>query len=78
MKLAIGVVSPPNYVHSQAFREVAETLEAAAIALGHDVVVSTETNLRSIRRSTRFPAAVRFARGSIAMRLKLRFAPRAT
>jgi len=49
VKLAIGVVSPPNYVHSQAFREVAETLEAAAIALGHDVVVSTETNLPNRR-----------------------------
>lgn len=49
MKLAICTVSPPGYVHSAAFREVAETLHAAARELGHDVQLTTDSDLPGYR-----------------------------
>lgn len=49
MKLAICIVSPPGYPHSGAFREVGESLEAAARELGHDVVLTTRTDLADRR-----------------------------
>jgi hypothetical protein len=45
MKLAICIVSPAGFVHSEAFREVAETLQAAAAALGHDCVLTSRSDL---------------------------------
>jgi hypothetical protein len=45
LKLAVSIVSPPGYVHSEAFREVGETLHLAASALGHDSVLTTELAL---------------------------------
>jgi SAM-dependent methyltransferase len=45
MKLAICIVSPPGYVHSEVFREIGETLESAIRALNHDVVLTTQTDL---------------------------------
>jgi hypothetical protein len=45
MKFAVTIVSPPGYVHSAAFTEVAETLHYGLLALGHDCVVSTEGQL---------------------------------
>ena len=45
MKYAVCIVSPPGYIHSEAFREVAETLHAAGTELGHDVVLTTRTDL---------------------------------
>ncbi|AQH03936.1 hypothetical protein A9R05_33710 (plasmid) [Burkholderia sp. KK1] len=42
MKFAVTVVSPPGYVHSAAFHEVAETLHYALLALGHDSVMTRE------------------------------------
>lgn len=42
MKFAVTVVSPPGYMHSAAFAEVAETLHGGLRALGHDAVVTTE------------------------------------
>ena len=45
LKLAVSIVSPPGYLHSEAFREVGETLQGAASALGHDAVLTTELSL---------------------------------
>ena len=42
MDLAVTIVSPPGYQHSEAFREVAESIHFALISLGHDSVVTTE------------------------------------
>jgi acetyltransferase-like isoleucine patch superfamily enzyme/SAM-dependent methyltransferase len=40
MNFAILIVSPPEYKHSQAFAEVAETLHFGLIALGYQSVIS--------------------------------------
>ena len=40
MKLAVCIVSHPTYIHSEAFREVAQTLLWALAELGHDVVMT--------------------------------------
>jgi hypothetical protein len=40
MNFAITVVSPPNYVHSAAFAEVAESLLIGLRELGHDAVLT--------------------------------------
>ena len=45
VKLAVCIVSPPGYPHSEAFREVAQVLQAAAGALGHDAVLGGQTVL---------------------------------
>lgn len=49
MKLAICTVSPKGYVHSAAFREVAETLYGAARELGYDAELTTDSNLPGYR-----------------------------
>src|SRR3954447_5899295 len=45
MKVAVSIVSPPGYPHSEAFREVGETLQCALSTLGHDAVLTTELSL---------------------------------
>ncbi|MGZ6142713.1 MAG: glycosyltransferase family protein [Myxococcales bacterium] len=45
MKLAVCIVSPRGYPHSEAFREVAQALHAAAVALGHDAVLTDRADL---------------------------------
>ncbi|HUQ75599.1 MAG TPA: glycosyltransferase [Burkholderiales bacterium] len=42
MKFAVTVVSPPGYVHSAVFAEVAETIHHGLRSLGHDCVLTTE------------------------------------
>lgn len=49
MRFAISVITPPGYVHSQAFSELAESLHHALLALGHDSVLSTRTDNRRRR-----------------------------
>ena len=44
MRLAVCTVSPPGYLHSEAFREVSDTLLAAAQELGHDAVAATRAD----------------------------------
>jgi hypothetical protein len=41
MQFAVTVVAPQGYVHSQAFREVAEGLHHGLLALGHDSLLTT-------------------------------------
>jgi hypothetical protein len=41
VRFAVAVVAPQGYVHSQAFREVAEALHHALLALGHDSLLTT-------------------------------------
>ncbi|MEM5331488.1 hypothetical protein VSR34_33670 [Paraburkholderia sp. JHI2823] len=45
MKFAITIVSPPGYVHSAAFHEIAETLHYGLLALGYDSVLTAEGQL---------------------------------
>lgn len=49
MKFAVTIVSPPNFIHSAAFHEIAETIHYGLIALGHDSVLTTEGNLSGRR-----------------------------
>lgn len=48
-KFAITVVTPPGYIHSAAFHEVAESLHFGLLALGHDSVLTTEGALADRR-----------------------------
>ncbi|RTL50302.1 MAG: hypothetical protein EKK40_13260 [Bradyrhizobiaceae bacterium] len=45
MKWAVTVVSPPNYIHSAVFREVAETIFYGLKALGYDAILTEEGSL---------------------------------
>lgn len=45
MKFAVTVVSPPGYLHSAAFAEVAQAIHYGLLALGHDSVLTTEGRL---------------------------------
>jgi len=40
-KFAVCIVSPPNYPHSEAFREIAETIHYALLELGYDSMLSS-------------------------------------
>lgn len=40
MLFAVAVVSPPGYLYSEAFRDVAEALHCALLALGHDSLMT--------------------------------------
>jgi hypothetical protein len=40
VQFAVAIVSPPGYLHSEAFRELAETLHYALLALGHDSLLT--------------------------------------
>ncbi|MBW4646454.1 MAG: hypothetical protein KME23_26260 [Goleter apudmare HA4340-LM2] len=45
MKFSVSIINPPNYSHSAAFQEVGESIHYGLIELGHDSVLSTETNV---------------------------------
>lgn len=45
VKFAVTIVSPPGYIHSEAFREVAESLHHGLLSLGHESVITTSGNL---------------------------------
>jgi hypothetical protein len=45
MRFAVAVVGPPGWMHSECFREVAETLDYALRALGHDSVQTDRFDL---------------------------------
>ena len=40
MQFAVVIVSPPGYLYSESFREVAEALHYALLALGHDSLLT--------------------------------------
>lgn len=42
---AVTVISPPEFIHSAAFNEVAETIHHGLLALGHDSIRTTQTNI---------------------------------
>ncbi len=44
MRFAVSIVTPPNYPHSEAFREVAEAIHHGLLALGHDSVLTSRTD----------------------------------
>jgi hypothetical protein len=45
VRFAVAVVSLPGYVHSEAFREVAQGLHHALLALGHDSALTNRVDL---------------------------------
>lgn len=45
MKWAVTVISPPGYIHSLVFKEVAETIFYGLKALGYDVVLTDDGTL---------------------------------
>lgn len=45
MRFAVAVVAPPGWVHSECFREVAQTVDHALRALGHDSVLTDRFDL---------------------------------
>lgn len=45
MKFAVSIVSPPNYPHSEAFREVGETLHYALLEMGHTSILTFQTDI---------------------------------
>lgn len=42
MNLSVLIVTPPNYPHSEAFRELAETIHFGLLALGHSSRIVTQ------------------------------------
>lgn len=49
MRFAVAVVSPPGYVHSEAFRKVAQGVHHALGELGHDSVLTGRVDLENRR-----------------------------
>jgi tetratricopeptide (TPR) repeat protein len=45
MRFAVAIASPPNFPHSKAFEEVAETLHHGLRSLGHDSVLTNRLDL---------------------------------
>ncbi|MHC5830313.1 MAG: hypothetical protein ACYT04_83840, partial [Nostoc sp.] len=45
MKFAVSIIKPPEYPHSAAFQEVGESIHYGLTELGHDSILTTETNL---------------------------------
>ena len=45
-RFAVTIIQPPDYIHSQAFKEIAETIHYALINLGYDSLLTHETNLK--------------------------------
>jgi hypothetical protein len=44
MRFAVSIIAPPNYIHSEAFREVAETVHYGLLELGHDSILTSRTD----------------------------------
>jgi hypothetical protein len=45
MKFAVSIINLPDYQHSEAFREVGETLHYALLELGYDSILTDQTNI---------------------------------
>jgi hypothetical protein len=45
MKFAVTIVSPPGYIHSAAFVEIAQAIYYALLTLGHEAMITTQGNL---------------------------------
>lgn len=45
IKFAVSIISPPNYSHTEAFREVGETVHYALLEMGHDSILTDQTNI---------------------------------
>ncbi len=50
MSFAVCIVSPPGYIHSEAFREVAESIHHGLVALGHDSILTYRVNVPGRRQ----------------------------
>lgn len=45
MKFAVSLISPPGYLHSEAFREVGETVHYALLEMGYDSLLTSHTDI---------------------------------
>lgn len=45
MKYAVSIISSPNYQHSEAFREIGETLHYALLEMGYDSILTSQTDI---------------------------------
>lgn len=45
MKFAVSIVSPQGYQHSQAFQEIGETIHYALLEMGHDSILTSQTDI---------------------------------
>jgi hypothetical protein len=45
MKFAVSIISPANYIHSEAFREIGETLHYALLEMGYDSILTSQTDI---------------------------------
>lgn len=45
MKFAVLILSPQDYVHSEAFREVGETIHYALLEMGYDSLLTSQINI---------------------------------
>lgn len=75
MKWAVTIVSPPNYIHSLVFREVAETILYGLRAIGYDAVLTEEGALPGRRHivlgsSLLFHYPIKFADDAIIYNLE--------
>jgi hypothetical protein len=45
MKFAVSIIRPPAYQHSEAFREIGETIHYALLAMGYDSILTYQTDI---------------------------------
>ncbi len=45
MKFAVSIISPPDYPHSEAFREIGETVHYALLEMGYDSILTGRTDI---------------------------------
>lgn len=45
MKFAVSIISPPDYLHSEAFREIGETVHYALLEMGYDSILTCRTDI---------------------------------
>jgi hypothetical protein len=45
MKFAVSIISPPAYQHSEAFREIGETIHYALLEMGYNSILTSQTDI---------------------------------
>lgn len=45
MKFAVSIISPPDYQHSEVFREIGETIHYALLEIGYDSILTSQTDI---------------------------------
>lgn len=66
MKFAVTLLKPPNYLHTEAVREIAETIHYGLLRLGYDSILTYETNLSDRQHITLPPSFLVFYEPNLA------------